>query len=204
MPESTTTRWQLARGFAALFVVVGLAAAVVYGVVVALDHLRTGVAAGVLTASATVLIAVFSLVGSQRADRRKLIEQSVRERKVPLYDELIRFWVETTNLADELTEDEMIERWREFQRESLHTLVLWMSEPVLAAYNRLRVITLRNAELGTVEGYGLMFAFEDLLLAVRKDLGHSNEGVKRGDLLRLWIEDVDDALAQDSASGGPT
>src|SRR5262245_52819459 len=96
MPEATTTRWQLVRGFAALFVVLGLFAAAIYGVVVALDHLRTGVAAGVVTASATVLISVLTLAASQRADRRRVIEQSVRERKLPLYDELVRFWMDTS------------------------------------------------------------------------------------------------------------
>jgi hypothetical protein len=35
--------------------------------------------------------------------------------------------------AEELTEDEMAERWKKFNRERLHTLILWMSEPVIAA-----------------------------------------------------------------------
>jgi multidrug transporter EmrE-like cation transporter len=89
--EQTTTGWQLLRSFAVLLVFLGLVGAAIYGAAVALDHLRTGVAAGVLTASATVLISVVTLVASQRADRRKAIEQSVRERKVPLYDELLGF-----------------------------------------------------------------------------------------------------------------
>lgn len=178
MPEPTSTGWQLIRGFAALFFVLGLLIAAVYGAIVALDHLRTGVAAGVVTASATVLIAVITVVASQRADRRGRIEQSVRERKVPLYDELIRFWMEMSLIADELTEDEMTERWRKFNQASLHTLILWMSEPVLAAYNRLRAIMLRNIATGAEPSVDLIFAFEDLLLAVRKDLGHSNAGIE--------------------------
>jgi len=187
-----------------LLLVLGLISAAIYGAAVALDHLRTGVAAGVLTASATVLISVITLVASQRADRRKTIEQSVRERKVPLYDELIGFWIGTLFMADELTADEMEERWKKFNRETTHTLILWMSEPVIAAYNRMRGISIRNLEAGRTEGSpDLVFAFEDLLLAVRKDLGHSNAGIGRGDLLRLWINDVDQVSGAESPAGPP-
>lgn len=202
MSEQTSTGWERTRALVVLVLLLGLLAAAFYGAAVALDHLRTGVAAGVLTASATVLISVITLVASQRADRRKMIEQSVRERKVPLYDDLIRFWMETTLLAEELTETEMTERWKKFSRESLHTLILWMSEPVLAAYNELRAVLLRNERAGGIpEGsYELIFAFEDLLFAVRKDLGHSNKGIERGDLLRLWVNDVDDVLEKISES----
>jgi hypothetical protein len=72
VPEPTTTRWQLLRGIFALAVLLGLLSAIVYGAVVALDHLRSGVAAGVLTASASVLIAVFTFIASQRSDRKRL------------------------------------------------------------------------------------------------------------------------------------
>jgi len=204
MSEQATTGWQLARALALLLLVLGLISAAIYGAAVALDHLRTGVAAGVLTASATVLISVITLVASQRADRRKTIEQSVRERKVPLYDELIGFWIGTLFMADELTADEMEERWKKFNRETTHTLILWMSEPVIAAYNRMRGISIRNLEAGRTEGSpDLVFAFEDLLLAVRKDLGHSNAGIGRGDLLRLWINDVDQVSGTESPAGPP-
>ena len=197
MPEPiNTTRRQVLRGLAALLVVLVLVAAAIYGGVVALDHLRTGVAAGLVTASATVLIAVFTLVVSQRADRLRTIEQTVRERKLPLYDELIHFWMETILKADEFTVAEMAERWRKFNLETIHTLMLWMPEPVLLEYNRLRSTLLDYGESGIPEGsYEVIFSFEDLLLAMRKDLGHSNEGIGRGDLLRLWINDIDDALA---------
>jgi hypothetical protein len=44
-----------------------------------------------------------------------------------------------------------------------------MSEPVLAAYNRLRGISYRNLAAGVTGGsLDLIFALEDLLLAVRK------------------------------------
>jgi hypothetical protein len=38
----------------------------------------------------------------------------------------------------------------------------------------------------------MIFAFEDLLFEMRKDLGHSNSGLSKGDLLRMFINDYDE------------
>ena len=39
-----------------------------------------------------------------------------------------------------------------------------------------------------------LFVFEDLLFAFRRDLGYSNKGLKRGDLLAQFILDIDKYL----------
>lgn len=35
-----------------------------------------------------------------------------------------------------------------------------------------------------------MFYFEDLMLEIRKDLGHKNKGFEKGDVLSLFINDI--------------
>ena len=40
----------------------------------------------------------------------------------------------------------------------------------------------------------LMFGVEDLFRAIRKDLGHGDLLLQRGDILRLYINDVDTFL----------
>jgi hypothetical protein len=37
-----------------------------------------------------------------------------------------------------------------------------------------------------------LVAFEKVLLAIREDLGHDNSALKRGDLLRLFVNEDDD------------
>ena len=49
----------------------------------------------------------------------------------------------------------------------------------------------------------MMFAFEDLLFAIRKDLGHSNAGLGRGDLLRGFVNDIDKYLATAESESAP-
>ena len=40
----------------------------------------------------------------------------------------------------------------------------------------------------------ILFEMESLLLAIRKDLGHSNRGTGRGAILGLFINDIDDYI----------
>lgn len=42
-----------------------------------------------------------------------------------------------------------------------------------------------------VPGIPLMFAWEDLMKVMRKDLGHSSFGLQRRGLLRLFVNDID-------------
>ena len=39
-----------------------------------------------------------------------------------------------------------------------------------------------------------IFAVERLLLAIRKDVGHKNKNLKQGDLLSIFINDIDSFL----------
>lgn len=42
--------------------------------------------------------------------------------------------------------------------------------------------------------YQGLFLIENVLFAIRSDVGHSNKGLKKGDLLTLFINDIDKAL----------
>ena len=42
---------------------------------------------------------------------------------------------------------------------------------------------------------------EKILLAIRKDLGYTNKGLKDGDLLRIFLKGVDARVRQEKAIG---
>ena len=44
----------------------------------------------------------------------------------------------------------------------------------------------------------MLFAYEDLLYAVRRDLGHGNRGLKRGDILALFVNDIEEHLKKNA------
>jgi hypothetical protein len=39
--------------------------------------------------------------------------------------------------------------------------------------------------------FDMMFIFEGILFTIRKDLGHKNNGLKKGAMLRLFVNDID-------------
>ena len=68
-------------------------------------------------------------------------------------------------------------------------LINWASDEVLVAWSRFK----RNAISGS--GVETVFDFEKVLLAIRHDYGHKGKNVSEGDLLGLFINDIDDHLA---------
>lgn len=68
-------------------------------------------------------------------------------------------------------------------------LVLWASEPVIKEHNK--YLRLDRTEDVT------MFEFEKFLFALREDLGYSNEGLQKGDLLHLFLKGVDQRLREE-------
>jgi len=69
-------------------------------------------------------------------------------------------------------------------------LVTWASDDVIRAWTKFRKFAIRNSG----ENIELMFLFEEILKAVRQDLGHKSNNLEKGDLLGLFINDIDDFL----------
>jgi hypothetical protein len=172
-----------------LLALLAVAGGVFFGLWRGLAALNSTTAAAVITASATVLFSVLSLIVSKRWEQRLAIAEAQREHKRGVYQEFMRFWFQVLSapMLDEQPPDE-----KEIQRFSVdfnQQLILWGSDDLLSEYNRFRAV---GAVLGEEGGPPIMFAFEGLLYAIRRDLGHPNKGLGRGDLLRVFINDLDD------------
>lgn len=68
-------------------------------------------------------------------------------------------------------------------------LVIWGSDDMLRAYDTFMAATRKQAD-GKAYPLQTLYAVEDLLMAVRKDAGHKNKDLKRGSILRLFINDL--------------
>jgi len=72
-------------------------------------------------------------------------------------------------------------------------MMVWGSDKVLAAWVKwLRATT--NQEALKQSPMLALILYEDLILAIRRDLGHKNKDLKRGDVLRLFVTDIDQHL----------
>ncbi len=157
------------------------------------------VGAAIIAATGTVLISVFTLVWNRRSERLKEIEQrryeielQIREKKLPIYGELVAFFFKIINASktgNTITEKEMNDFFVQFTEKT----VVWGSDSFLQAFSTFRDGAILQAQATTNQQSNpltLMVNFENLLYAVRIDYGHTNKGLGPGDLLALFINDI--------------
>jgi len=68
-------------------------------------------------------------------------------------------------------------------------LTVWGSDGVVKAYRSLRMASFTDAAPAQS-----LFLYENLLMEIRRDLGHKNKGFQRGTLLGLFVNDIDQYL----------
>ncbi|MBD9402097.1 hypothetical protein [Comamonas sp. CMM02] len=150
------------------------------------------VGAGIVAATATVIVSVVSVLVAKRLEQKSLVIREHRERKTPIYEEIVklvfRFAFSEKIGLEALTEKEIIKKMAWITE----NLVIWGSDDLLLAWSKFRKSSIQTEEK---PNYQVLFEVEDLLLAIRKDLGHSNKGLKRGQILGLFINDIDNYLS---------
>ncbi|NNV00933.1 hypothetical protein ETC02_17355 [Geobacillus sp. DSP4a] len=121
------------------------------------------------------------------------IEEQHRNQKIPMYQELLQFLFQLlmgqkTN-GKHLEEGDIIE----FMSKFTQNLILWGSNDVIKKYSEYRTY-FSNRGVGKETSIKEIELLEDLLLAIRKDMGHNNKSLKRGDVLSLFINDIEKYL----------
>ena len=148
------------------------------------------VAAAIIAGGATVLVSVFSVLWSKRVERRREIEQEQRRQKIPVYEDFIKFLFRIL-MADKLGEEKVSEEeMMKFVSGFAQKIIVWGSDEVLHRYALFRRMAHDASGLETV------VAVESLLYAIRADVGHNNKNLKTGDLLSIFINDIEAFLGQ--------
>jgi hypothetical protein len=173
-----------------VFVGMFFAAKWLIGGLAALDE---KVSAGLITASATVVVAVVSLLASKHLEMKTTIRAKLREKKEPTYKELIDFIFDVT-FAQKLGREMLSEKqMMEFMAKTTRDLVIWGSPEVVKAFSNFKQVSQGGQGSADLTSR-LMFGIEDIFRAIRKDLGHGDLLLQRGDILRLYINDLDTLL----------
>lgn len=184
----------------ALFII-----AITFGIsVIFLDN---DVAIAIVTASATVFVSVFSAIWARNTEKAQIIEQQIREKKTPVYEEFITIafdflWAGKTQKEQQETKSSTIKRYQkenpiqetaplERLRKLTPHLIVWGTDDVIASWVKFREVTINPDK---DNNFNVLFVFEDFMSEIRKDLGHKNETLKKGDLLKIFINDVDQYL----------
>jgi len=144
------------------------------------------VAVAIVAAAATVIVSVITLVISKILEGRASITQELRAKKTPIYENIIST-LYRVQFAEKLGEEPLSEKELiKFFADITEKLTIWGSDGVIRAFSDFRLATTRGAD-----GLDILLIYENLLLEIRKDLGHKNTNLKKGMILSLTVNDID-------------
>jgi len=174
---------------------------------VAMIVLENDIAVAIVTAGATVFVSVFSAVWARNSEKAQTIEQQIREKKTPVYEKFIGvafdiIWSSRNQPTQEqndlsrgrqqgkaakIKESNPVERLQELTPD----LIIWGTDDVIAGWVEFRKAAANPNKDDPME---IMLVFEAFMSAIRKDLGHKDDLLKKGDLLKIFINDIDKHL----------
>jgi hypothetical protein len=147
----------------------------------------------IVTAMATMFIAIATVFFGRRLERQKEVEIAQREKKIAVYEKFNQFWFEFFLFSagkikkKKITEQDVLLHISDFSQQ----IILWGSDDVVIAFSnwRMHVVKNSNIETGTLDHENIIL-FEKILSAMRKDVGHTSK-LKQGTILSLFLNEPD-------------
>ena len=184
---------QLVMGFVLLGAIALLAYWTVATIWNALSATPT-IGAGIAAAALTGALAILSTFLTKHLDRKATVVAQLREKKIPVYEEIIRlvFGIALAGKGGKapLKEQDIVRQMADITEK----LTIWGSDELVEAYYKFRMASIRQAAGGSQDPREALIALTDLMLAVRRDLGHKNKNISRRKILGLFVNDVPDDI----------
>lgn len=171
-------------GFAVLLAIGGGVGWLVYAFFQYLSAVPKELAAALIAAGATVLVATFTVTAGRYFERKRELDALYRDKKIEIYDEFLKeffslfFGAGEGNLA--APEKDLVPFLREFTRK----LILWSDPNVIEAF-----VAWKDHLAKGVPDAQSIFLTEAFLRAIRDDLRHSNRSLRRGFFARLFLKE---------------
>ena len=137
----------------------------------------------------SIIGVIISSIISKIIEYRQNIKRYLYSKKEEPYVEFIEMVYkiqEKTKAGDEYPEEEMLEDVFSFSKK----LTLWGSNKVIRKW---LVFRSKSVE-GKINPTKTLFLLEDIVFEIRKDMGQSKRGLKQGDILRFFVNDVSEHL----------
>lgn len=154
----------------------------------------------------TVVLAVFGSALTVGSNFQTQIRNEQREHKVKIYEDITHFFFEiifTTKLGKiPKTEEEITT----FLVDITPKLVMWGSDEVLKSFKEFRICAGKTGSESYASSIDAILIFEQMLLHIRKDLGHSNRNLKTCSILGIFVNDIEEFIAaaiEDSQQQNP-
>lgn len=148
----------------------------------ALVSVNPTLAVGVVAAVATTSVSIFSLGLTKYFEIKSSINNEHIKKKIPIYEELIGFifkLLKSVKTDTPLDDKEVLDSVFDLNQK----LTIWGSDEVITSFS--------NYRASIHDPLQLLLAVENLMLAIRKDIGHKNKNLSNGKLLSIFINDAD-------------
>jgi hypothetical protein len=151
-----------------------------------LERANPSVSAAIVGAMATILVGVGGVLYTQAQTKKREIEEAHRPKKVEIYKDFLHMVSrmmanENPNISLEApTEQELLDYLVGFQTD----LMLWGSPTVINSFLNFRKIS--------TSGGNVLFAVDDLYKAIRDDIGLSNSGLNKHQLIKMHLKEPDE------------
>lgn len=148
------------------------------------------IGAALIAGTATILVATLTVVVAKYFERKRELDALHREKKTEIYNEFLQGFFDTYFSTAEDSPTQSPEDLVKFMREFMRKLLLWSGPEPIAAFVRWK----DHLSKGTPDARTLLLT-EEFILAIRKDLRHSNEGMQKGFFAKLVLRNSDLFLA---------
>ena len=164
-------------------------------------HLDTPTRTGLLTLFGILMVPLITFATQFYLGQRQSREQAIRDRRTQFYDKVIELFMDIMRLTksgEPLDQTEYEVRFRKLYAEML----TYASPAFIRSWNRYNriangalmevAVAQRGAEAGAeLSTFLSMAALEDVLVELRKDLGHKVKEANYGNLISVFVTDLD-------------
>jgi len=157
-----------------------------------LSNMDTVVIVALITGSVSILGVVISSIVSKIIEYRQNIKRYLYEKKEEPYSEFIEMVYkiqENVKENKEHNDKEMLDDIFSFSKK----LTLWGSSKVIRKWLAFRKISQEQNDNPTDN----LFILEEIIFEIRKDMGQKKSGLKQGDILAFFVNDIKDYLPKD-------
>lgn len=173
----------LLLGFVLLFLMIFIFSFGLSKLITIFADLNDNSKAAVLIAFITVVPSVFAVVYGRIKDRQLQINALQQDKHESIATQFMKgLW---GVVHEELADDE--EKIKELFQSIMINGTLWFSDATLKKF-----VIWRELSQANVDGNENLKAIADLILALRKDLGHKNKNISQKDILSVFVNDLDE------------
>ena len=141
---------------------------------------------------ATAVVGLFGVLWQQQRSEEARLREAHRTRMTPVYDDLLKMFLDNLGSGSGMNSEA-----EDFMKDLKgRQLLLGASTEMIRAFNDWQRSTV--AAQADDDAMTAIFAWEELLRAIRRDLGHNDSGLQRGELLRVFVADFDEHMAATS------